>query len=74
MKMGPKDYTIIRVEGKDMFVVGHMLSFGMEWPPTIHNELTGATFRFVTNEVMEPWMVGNVHGHARYEDISYAQD
>ena len=70
MKMRPGDYTIISVDYPEMHVVGDMLSFGMDWPETIHNPLTGYTFKFVRNEVMEDWMVGNVHGHALYRAIA----
>ncbi len=69
MIMSPKDYTIIRHENDCIYVLSDMLSYGMEWPPTIHNTLINQTFRFVSNEAMEPWMASCGHGYARYQRI-----
>ncbi len=66
MKMRSCDYRIYAVDGGNLFVVGNMLSYSMDWPETLKDPNTGREFKFTANEVMEPWMVGNHHGHARY--------
>lgn len=71
MMMRPRDYRVYTQEeekvGTSIYVVADILTMGWDWPPIIIYE--GKEYKFLRNEVMEDWMVGNWGGHAKYLEI-----
>lgn len=67
MKMSPQDYHVYieQDDGKEIRAVSHFSGMTSAWPSTIHH--CGKTYNFVTQEVMQDWMVGNFSGTARYQ-------
>jgi hypothetical protein len=71
--MAEKDYVIRSVHFTEpkhtMYVMAHFSGMSMTWPPLITDGKGGKTFKFVCNEVMEDFMVGNYSGHAKYVEV-----
>ena len=67
MKMIEDDYRIRSVSSNEvMSVVSYFSGIALEWPPLIQYKKTDETYKFVSNEVIEDWMIGNYSGHAKY--------
>ena len=61
------DYRIRSVSSNEvMSVVSYFSGIALEWPPLIQYKKTDETYKFVSNEVIEDWMIGNYSGHAKY--------
>lgn len=69
--MRPGDYRIYAQAdeqvGTSIYVVADILTMGYDWPTTLTYK--GAEYKFLRNEVMEDWMIGNHGGHAKYIEI-----
>jgi hypothetical protein len=67
MEMSENDYTIRSVSSSgELKAMAYFSGMSMKWPAEIHYFKTDQTFRFVSNEPMEDWMVGNYSGFAKY--------
>ena len=53
--------------GTSIYVVADILTMGWNWPLKL--TYRGKEYKFLRNEVMEDWMVGNYGGHAKYIEI-----
>lgn len=66
-------YSIMFFEREDglcqAYVVADMSEFGRVWPIVIHDDKHEISFRYESNEVMEPWMAGKYSGYAKYVEI-----
>jgi len=69
--MRPGDYRIYaqaeEQKGTSIYVVADILTMGYDWPPILAYK--GVEYKFQRNEVMEPWMIGEWGGHAKYIEI-----
>jgi len=64
MKMVDADYKVYGVGTSDISVVAYFSGAQKEWPPYIEHR--GFLYRFNSNEVMQPWMIGDYSGHSKY--------
>ena len=64
MKMVEVDYKVYGVGTSDISVYAYFSGAQKDWPPYI--EYCESLYRFNSNEVMQPWMVGDYSGHAKY--------
>ena len=73
VQMIEKDYVIRSVRLSEpkytMLVMAYYRGMGLEWPPFITCDKYEKTFKFVCNEPMEDFMVGNYSGYAKYEEV-----
>lgn len=68
MKMTEQDYKVYGVgDNGDVYVVANFAGISKEWPTTL--TVDELDYKFVSNEAMEDWMLGNYSGHAKYESV-----